>query len=137
MIVLFDSGVWISAFSHRGVPLAAITIGLNKDTVLTCAELEGEVVRIMSKKFDIDPEITRQRLSELLEKSVRVNVTGKLSGFCRDPKDDFILECAETGGADLIVTGDKDVLSLASYGKTAIVTPRQYLDRAEDRPPCD
>jgi hypothetical protein len=73
LIVLFDSGVWISAISRRGVPLAAITIGLEKDTVLTCAELEDEVVRIMNKKFGVDPEETREQLRELLEKSVRLS----------------------------------------------------------------
>jgi hypothetical protein len=58
-------------------------------------------------------------------------VTGTVSGFCRDPKDDFILECAQTGNADLLVTGDKDLLTLKSFGATEIVTPRQYLDRPE------
>lgn len=134
MIVVFDSGVWISAIGRRGVPLAAILRGLEMDSVLTCTELENEVVRIMNEKFGIDVERTRQRLGELLEKSPRIVVTGKLSGICRDPKDDFILECAESGGADLIVTGDKDLLSLAVHGRIQIVTPRQYLDRAEDRP---
>jgi putative PIN family toxin of toxin-antitoxin system len=137
VIVVFDSGVWISAISRRGIPLTAITQGLENDVVVTCAELENEVVRIMKRKFGIDPEWTRQRLNEFFEKSVRVVVTGKLSGICRDPKDDFILECAETGGADLIVTGDKDLLSLANYGRIEIVTPRQYLDRVEDRPRRD
>jgi predicted nucleic acid-binding protein len=56
---------------------------------------------------------------------------GTLSGICRDPKDDFILECAQTGNADLIVTGDKDLLSLERFGATEILTPRQYLDRAK------
>ena len=114
--------------------MAAILRGLEMDSVLTCTELENEVVRIMNEKFGIDVERTRQRLGELLEKSPRIVVTGKLSGICRDPKDDFILECAESGGADLIVTGDKDLLSLAVHGRIQIVTPRQYLDRAEDRP---
>jgi predicted nucleic acid-binding protein len=92
VIVVFDSGVWISAIARRGVPLAAITHGLEMDSVLTRTELENEVVRIMDEKFGIDPERTRQRLGELLEKSARIVVTGKLSGICRDPKDDFILE---------------------------------------------
>jgi putative PIN family toxin of toxin-antitoxin system len=91
----------------------------------------------MNEKFGIDKEGTRQRLGELLDKSVRIVVTGRVSGICRDPKGDVILECAETGGADLIVTGDKDLLTLANYGRIEIVTPRQYLDRIEDRPRGD
>jgi putative PIN family toxin of toxin-antitoxin system len=133
--VIFDSGVWISAISRRGVPLSAIAHGLDKDYVLTCSELEDEVVRIMNKKFAGNTEETRQQLCELLEKSVRIVVTGKISGVCRDPKDDFILECAVTGGADCIVTGDKDLLSLDPYGAIRILTPRQYLDEAKTHQP--
>jgi putative PIN family toxin of toxin-antitoxin system len=134
VIVVFDSGVWISAIARRGVPLTAITRGLELDSLLTCTELEDEVVRVMHEKFGGDTDETRQRMGELLEKSARIVIAGRVSGICRDPKDDFILECAETGGADLIVTGDKDLLSLASYGRIEIVTPRQYLNRVDDRP---
>ncbi len=129
--VIFDSGIWISAISRRGVPLSAITHGLDKDCVVTCTELEDEVVRIMNKKFAVNTEETRQQLCVLLEKSVRIVVTGRLSGVCRDPKDDFILECAVAGSADCIVTGDNDLLTLDPYGTIRILTPRQYLDDAK------
>jgi putative PIN family toxin of toxin-antitoxin system len=122
VIVVFDSGVWISAIARRGVPLAAIMHGIEMDSILTCTELEDEVVRVMSEKFGVNTGETRQRLNELLERSARIVVTGRISGICRDPKDDFILECAESGEADLIVTGDKDLLSLAAHGRIEIVT---------------
>ena len=134
VIVVFDSGVWISAIQYRGVPLAAITLGLEEHVVLTCAELEDEVVSILKRKFGIDPIDSRPQLNELLEQATRVVVTGKLTGVCRDPKDDFILECAVTGNADRIVTGDKDLLSLDPYGPIRILTPRQYLDDARHSP---
>lgn len=60
-----------------------------------------------------------------------MTITGSVSGVCRDPKDDFILECAAKANADLIVTGDKDLLSLNSFGTIKIVTPRQYMDRTK------
>ena len=90
----------------------------------------------MRRKFGVVESEVRAGMQIFLD-ATRVIVTGRLSGICRDPKDDFIMECAETGGADLIVTGDKDLLSLANYGRIEIVTPRQYLDRAEDRPRRD
>ncbi len=40
----------------------------------------------------------------------------------------MIVECAVNADADLIVTGDKDLLVLESYGEIRIVTGRQYLD---------
>jgi predicted nucleic acid-binding protein len=47
--------------------------------------------------------------------------------ICRDPKDDMFLECAALAGADVLVTGDKDLLSLGTYGSTKIITPLEYV----------
>ena len=71
----------------------------------------------------------RAQLKMMLEDAIRVTITGSITGICRDPNDDFILECAVTGNADLIVTGDKDLLALGSFEGVAILTPREYLDR--------
>jgi putative PIN family toxin of toxin-antitoxin system len=117
--------------------MEAIKHALTADEVVSCIQIEDEVIRIMHKKFLRTADSNRARLSSFLEGTTQITVSGKLSGICRDPKDDFILECAETAGADLIVTGDKDLLSLTNYGRIEIVTPRQYLDRAEDRPRDD
>jgi len=48
--------------------------------------------------------------------------------ICRDPKDDMFLECAALAGADVLVTGDKDLLSLGSYGAARIITPLEYVE---------
>jgi predicted nucleic acid-binding protein len=59
------------------------------------------------------------------EGALRVHLHGTVH-LCRDPKD-MVLECAERAGADLIVTGDKDLLVLGAFGRTRIVTAAQYL----------
>ena len=48
---------------------------------------------------------------------------------CRDPRDDKFLEVAVHGRADLILTGDADLLALYPFRGIAIVTPAEYLDR--------
>lgn len=102
---------------------------MNDDIVL-CSGIEDETVDILWEKFGREPADTRFRLGVLLKRSRRVVITGLIKGICRDPNDDFILECAVVGGADLIVTGDKDLLSLARYENIRIVTARQDLDAA-------
>jgi predicted nucleic acid-binding protein len=47
---------------------------------------------------------------------------------CRDPDDDKVLEVALMGGADCIVTGDQDLLELASFRGLPILTPANFLD---------
>ena len=49
--------------------------------------------------------------------------------ICRDPKDDKFLDVAINGGADLIVTGDADLLVLHPFEGIEIVTPAAYLAR--------
>jgi uncharacterized protein len=130
--VIFDSGIWVSALQYGGIPMYALELALIEDNFVICVEIECEAVRIMAMKFCRSPESVLERMAAFTENATRVAITGKISGICRDPKDDFILECAITGNADVIVTGDKDLLSLETYGSVGILTPRQYLNRAEN-----
>jgi len=45
---------------------------------------------------------------------------------CRDRDDDLILACADTADADYLVTGDKDLLVLERYGRSKILSPRDF-----------
>jgi putative PIN family toxin of toxin-antitoxin system len=46
---------------------------------------------------------------------------------CRDPKDDFLLSLAQDGKADILVTGDQDLLILGNFGHTKIMTIKEFL----------
>jgi predicted nucleic acid-binding protein len=47
---------------------------------------------------------------------------------CRDPRDDKFLEVAVHGRADLILTGDSDLLALHPFQGIAILTPAAFLE---------
>ncbi len=44
-----------------------------------------------------------------------------------DEADNRIIECAFGGTADVIVTGDKEMLTLKEYRGTTIISLREYL----------
>ena len=46
----------------------------------------------------------------------------------RDDPDNRVLECAVAGHADLIVTGDRELLDLKEFEAIRIVSLRSYLD---------
>ena len=48
---------------------------------------------------------------------------------CRDPKDDKFLEVALNGRADVILTGDADLLAMHPWRGIAIVSPGEFLKR--------
>jgi predicted nucleic acid-binding protein len=55
-----------------------------------------------------------------------VTITARIAA-CRDPTDDKFLELAVNGHADLIVSGDADLLALNPFRGIPIVTPATFL----------
>ena len=44
----------------------------------------------------------------------------------RDPDDDYLLALAKRAKADVLLTGDKDLLVLAKHGRTRILNPAAF-----------
>ena len=130
MKVVLDTSTWISAFEFGGNPAAAAAQA-TRDELVVCSYIESEIYRILTGKF----EWTRAEVQTALEKAWRsatwITTTGSLSGVCRDPADDAILECAVLADAVLIVSGDHDLLDMGQYQAVRILTARQYLEQAE------
>jgi len=129
MIVVLDSNVSVSALqfaSRFGTTTHALEKAINNDIIATSDEIDAELVRVMAEKFHWTHERIDAALRRMLEHAIRVTLYGTVH-LCRDPSDDMFLECAERAHADLIITGDKDLLALKSYKGTKIVTPAAYL----------
>ena len=48
------------------------------------------------------------------------------AGTCRDSDDDNVLDCLITSGADYLVTGDADLLTLKTFAGKPIIRPRDF-----------
>jgi predicted nucleic acid-binding protein len=68
---------------------------------------------------------------EILPYAEVVKPKRRLRVIERDPADNKFLECAVAGKAGVIISGDKDLLSLGRYRKIRIQSPAQFL---ADRP---
>ena len=97
---------------------------------LNTATLRELIERLFSAKFD--PYVSREKRDALLLRLAPlieiVEILETVQGS-RDPKDDKFLEVAVNGRADVIVTGDKDLLALNPYRGIAILTPADYIGR--------
>jgi putative PIN family toxin of toxin-antitoxin system len=129
MILVVDTNVWISALHFGGVggiPFRALTRAATEHTIATCVELDDEIVRVLKFRCDWSDTRIATAMRDALRRATRVTLQNTVH-LCRDPDDNKILECAERARASLIVTGDKDLLSLRTHRRTRIVTPASYL----------
>lgn len=127
MIVVVDSGVWISAFHFGGTPQKALNHAHIHHQIAASRGILDEVRFTLIRKFLWNPGRIEDALAVFLTNVVLIEIAGTLHGVCRDPKDDMVLECAVTAGAKAIISGDKDLLSLESYQGIRILSPRAYL----------
>ena len=129
MIVVIDTNVWISALlsaASQGTPVRAIERAVRLGTIATCAQMEVEMFRVLTEKFGVSAEKAIVAFDALVPFPQRVEVTGSLR-VCRDPNDDMVLECAVAAGAQIILTGDKDLLALDPFQGVRILTPAEFL----------
>ncbi len=77
-------------------------------------------------KFD-DNQIIRKKVKFFLSKTNQYTPRVKIDA-CRDQKDNFILELAETCKAKYIITGDKDLLVLKEWKECKIITLREFKE---------
>jgi uncharacterized protein len=127
VIVVLDSGVWVSALAFGGTPRLAVEKAVTVDQLAICDLIQDELARILGEKIGWNHARVVEDMQLYLEKAIWVLVLRELHGVCRDPKDDMILECAINAKAEIIVTGDKDLLVLKEYRGVRIRSPREYV----------
>ena len=94
------------------------------------ANLRELMQTLLSPKFDrCVSQARREELLGRLAPIVEIVEVVQQVRACRDPKDDQFLEAAVNGRADVVITGDADLLALDPFRGIAIVTPAAYLAR--------
>ncbi len=95
---------------------------------LTLQELKEVAGRSRFDRY-VEAEKRRRLVAEFVRAAVTVDISFPIRA-CRDPKDDKFLEVAVHGRADVIVTGDTDLLALHPFRGIVILTPSAYLARS-------
>ena len=133
--IVFDTNVFISGlFSSTSTPARALERAVTTGQLLaSTGTLQELMAKLLSPKFDrYVPRATREAL--LLRLAPLIEVVEVLQSIraCRDPGDDKFLEVAVNGRADIIVTGDADLLGMNPFSGISIFTPAAYLRRSAD-----
>ena len=111
------------------VPGKAVKRATDQGTLLVSDDTLEELANVLSRtKFDRYVSLEDRKTFILLlgRISERVAIVRRIQA-CRDPKDDKFLELAVNGAAELIISGDEDLLTLHPFMDISILSPADYL----------
>ena len=129
MRVFLDTNVLVSAFTTRGLCADVLRVVLRDHTLLTGEFNLGELRRVLRTRMAA-PEHVVDSAESLLRGHVVVPAPEAPASIeVRDPDDAWVLASALAGKADILVTGDRDLLAIRSEAPLTIVTPRQWWNR--------
>jgi putative PIN family toxin of toxin-antitoxin system len=89
-------------------------------------ELEGVLARDDIRAL-IQPEEGQVLLEAIEAKAEMISSLGPIPSYTRDPKDDKFIACALAGGAEVVITVDKDILTLGSLMTVQMMTPYEFV----------
>jgi putative PIN family toxin of toxin-antitoxin system len=132
--VLLDTNVLASAFGTRGLCADVVREVIAEHELLCPDAVLRELTRVLHTKFALPPERVTAVLSLLERFEIASTAGATLRVHVRDPDDRAILACAAASGAEILVTGDKDLLIIGQYAGVRILTPRGFWELLRQSP---
>lgn len=136
MRVVLDTNVVMSALLWRGTPHQLLEAIRQRPSVQLCssAALLEELADVLTrpsatKRLAIIGKTAREVLADYVDAVELVEPLSVPRVVPDDPDDDQVIAAAIAAHADLIVSGDSDLLTLESFDSIPIVTAAQAAQR--------
>ena len=130
MKVAFDTNVLISAYTARGLSSDVFRYVLAEHEVVLSEVVLSEFTRVLTDRFGLPGSMVASFIEELqLHDVVGAISIRETLNIIRDPDDRIVVSAALEGKAEVLVTGDKDILDVKDRisGITAM-TPREFWE---------
>ena len=129
MRVFLDTNVLVSAVATRGLCADVVQVVLAEHELVTSERVIDELRRTLGNRLRVPDALVAETLELLLGESHRTSQHVEPGVEVRDPDDARVLGDAIGGNADVLVTGDQDLLSVAEDATIPILTPRAFWER--------
>jgi len=125
--VVFDTNVLYSAFAAKGFCEEVLDEAAGDCVTIWSNPLKQELELLLARRHKIGPA-TKAALAAYADLCEFVEPLPLPARVCRDKDDDIVLATAVAGKANVIVTGDDDLLALKKFRDIRILSPRQFLE---------
>ena len=130
-----DSNVLVAAFASRGLCADLLRLVLTEYHLVVPEVVAEEVRRTLTNKLGVTPDALAS-VDALLDRCDTIaRGTEPSPVSIRDRDDERVLADALHGGAEFLVTGDQDLLSIADRSPIPILSPRGFMMLARQSPP--
>lgn len=129
MKIFADTNILVSAFIARGLCADLLEVILSDHQLMTGEYVLNELERVLSTKLNV-PEQKVLATVKFLRKHYIEPIPDKPSDFnVWDEDDRWVLESAIRAKADILVTGDKDLLAISKeVEQLKIISPRGFWE---------
>jgi putative PIN family toxin of toxin-antitoxin system len=125
--LVVDTNVLIAGLIAEGLCRDIVKRRLSACELFTSRALLAELAEKLKEQFGLDPK--NLPLVHLYEKGASVVKPKSLpKPVCRDADDDEVLATALAAKAEIILTGDNDLLILREFHGIKILSPRQFVE---------
>lgn len=133
--IVLDTNILVSAIIHNGKPRRLLQMGIDgKFRILSSTEILGEISEVLQKpKFKTTREEIIRIVSVMMETVENIHVTSSIKVVSSDPDDDVVVNTAQDGKSDYIVSGDRDLLDLKEFRGIKILSTDQMLKVLESQ----
>ena len=132
MRVVFDTNVLYSAIAAKGFSEEVVDEAVGDCVTVWSDPLQQELESLLARRYKIGPA-TQTALTAYADLREFVDPQPLSERLCRDKADDVVLATALAGKADIIVTGDDDLLVLKKFRGIRILSPRKFLEFLDRR----
>ena len=130
MQVVLDTNVLVSGVFWRGPASRILELwAKDKIEVVVSPEILTEYQRLLAEMERDKPAGLADAWTVFIAQHARMIHPEGHPRLCRDPDDDKFLHCALSAGAKILVTGDKDLLSMGRVADVELLTPAAFLRR--------
>lgn len=124
--VLLDTNVLVAAFATRGLCEDVFRAVIGKHQLLTSPAILSEFERALQTKLRFPHVEVQRAVNFVVDQSELVSPSTPASWPIEDKDDRWVVAGAAHGRADVLVTGDKQLIAESRGRSLQVVSPRSF-----------